>query len=260
MHDSPILGANIVPDATDLPDVPTHVSNLINAFEPKLVIPCTSGARPTGVEGMTIFETDTNTTRVYDGTKWTSPGVVICTSGTRPGGALLYRGLTVFETDTGNMMVYYGGTTGWKPPWSTAWGILDYAIEPDPHLGFDTTPHDIHADTRLSWTAVGNRLVKVTINAVINVASAAPAGYTIDLYEGTSPITGGRLDQNNSVNQFGNPCHGTVLMTPAAGTRDYRFYITAVPGSTGLIGIPASATFPITTMVEDMGPTGNAPT
>ncbi len=49
----------------DIPD-----ASEMNRIEDQLVIQCTSGTRPTGVEGQHIFETDTNRGYYYDGSGW----------------------------------------------------------------------------------------------------------------------------------------------------------------------------------------------
>ena len=42
----------------------------LNQIEDQIIVTCTAGTRPTGVEGRRIFETDTNRELLYDGAAW----------------------------------------------------------------------------------------------------------------------------------------------------------------------------------------------
>lgn len=60
-------------------------ANAISYWSKQVVIQCTSGTRPTAVEGMTIYETDNDCLCVYDGTAWvqiTSEAATVATSET----------------------------------------------------------------------------------------------------------------------------------------------------------------------------------
>ena len=157
MHNSPLLDLPL-PDSSDVPDVPTHLANIVTPLEERAIIPCTSATRPTPVLGMTVFETDTKLTRVYDGTRWILPGVGVCTSGTRPGQT--YVGMTVFETDTGNMMTYCGAAIGWCPPWNTSWGMPANGQARGSYSGI-TSAQEVTI-VQATFTSVGHRRYEIT--------------------------------------------------------------------------------------------------
>ncbi|GIF08646.1 hypothetical protein [Actinoplanes siamensis] len=60
------------PSLSSAPNVPQDIQNLAAALDAKVggVILCTSATRPTGRHGAVIYETDTRTFRLYDGTNW----------------------------------------------------------------------------------------------------------------------------------------------------------------------------------------------
>lgn len=79
---------------------------------------CTSATRPSSpAEGFTIYETDTNLYRYWNGSAWVTlldpatsgllGGIYLCTSATRPSAPT--EGVTVYETDT-NLYLYWNGT------------------------------------------------------------------------------------------------------------------------------------------------------
>jgi len=74
---------------------------------------CTSTTRPTlvaGDEGKAIYETDTDLTRIWTGTRWKLQERIICTSTTRPTGLVAAdEGVVIYETDT-NMEFFWTGT------------------------------------------------------------------------------------------------------------------------------------------------------
>lgn len=77
---------------------------------------CTSTTRPTysaGEEGKTIYETDTNLVRIWNGSRFEIQGPVICTSATRPPSLVSAdEGIEIYETDTG--FRYFWNGTAWR--------------------------------------------------------------------------------------------------------------------------------------------------
>jgi microcystin-dependent protein len=76
---------------------------------------CTSTTRPTAIsadEGKAIYETDTDLTRIWTGTRWKLQERIICTSTTRPAGlGTADEGVQIYETDTNSEYVWTG--TSW---------------------------------------------------------------------------------------------------------------------------------------------------
>jgi hypothetical protein len=68
---------------------------------------CTSTTRPASpFVGQTIYETDTKTNFVWNGSSWTPSGITVCTSSTRPTSPV--EGQTIYETDTRRHKTWLG--------------------------------------------------------------------------------------------------------------------------------------------------------
>ena len=96
---------------------------------------CTSGTRPSlvsGDEGTAIYETDTDLTRIWTGTRWKLQERVICTSSTRPAGLTAAdEGVAIYETDTNSEYVWTG--TAWQGSTSVPIGsVIEYYGSTEP--------------------------------------------------------------------------------------------------------------------------------
>ena len=113
---------------------------------------CTSSTRPASpFEGQTIYETDTDFVRSYDGSNWkTVNGAVVCTSSTRPSSP--FEGLIIYETDTNQMLVYSG----------TAWVIVG---------NIDQSPY-------AAWTSYTPVLTAATTNPTLGTGSTQSGYYS----------------------------------------------------------------------------------
>lgn len=129
----------------------TEIDAGLVVTSPKVV---TSGTRPTGgalFDGLLIYETDTKKFYSYNGTAWVAlpPGVILCTSATRP--ASPYTGMYIFETDTKRTYVY---DSTWKHVSNTTREEVDQQ-EFVPAANRDST-----SATTVNWTT---ETVSVTV-------------------------------------------------------------------------------------------------
>ena len=176
--------------------------------------------------------------------------VIVCTSGTRPTSPP--EGMTIYETDTDKLLVYTTATTGWVPPWNTAWGVLDYE-QVTTNQGSITTITDL---TGLSATATvsANRRIRTTLSfewlgqdagarhiAYITDSSSVSVARHVWDVPGTGDLT---------------VCTLSIIESPAAGsfTRKGRLERSTGTGVTELRG--ASPARPAFILIEDIGPNG----
>jgi len=92
-------------DPTEYVDVDVDINQNYDKIDlnlPNFV--CTSATRPaTPFVGMTIYETNTNVTRLWDGTIWRQQGIAVVTSTTRPSNPVVGDG--IYETDTDRQLL-----------------------------------------------------------------------------------------------------------------------------------------------------------
>lgn len=107
------------PAPSDAVDVTADLDNNWDVVDAVVgTIICTSSSRPsTPFTGQTIRETDTGFSYIWDGTTWvfTTRGITMCTSGTRPDATHSFVGLMIYETDT-NLIYICTNATG--PVWT----------------------------------------------------------------------------------------------------------------------------------------------
>jgi hypothetical protein len=91
---------------------------------------CTSTTRPALLpadEGKTIYETDTDLVRTWDGYIWHLQERIICSSTTRPAGLTGGdQGVKIYEVDTGLEFTWNGSS--WIPPNPSPLGIIAQGI------------------------------------------------------------------------------------------------------------------------------------
>lgn len=174
-------------------------------------------------------------------------GVITCRSTTRP--TNVSKGQVIFETDTGSVLVWYGATTGWKPPWNTAWGHVGSAAVTTDNGGI-TSLVDL-AGLSVTFTAVAGRRYKITLDAYLNSSAggdisslviANGGGTQLQSSQAYMPATG------VSVRQV-----AMVTATPGAGSTTYKARASRAIGS-GTLALAAGATYPAVIVVEDIGP------
>ena len=177
----------------------------------------------------------------------------VCTSTTRPSAP--YVGQTIYESDTGSFLVYYGATTGWKPPWSQPWGSISYA----------STPSNVSVKNGNILTST----ISVLNNRRYRIHGHCNAFYSTSVNDvaGFSIVVGGAVIQQTMVAAtvasyaaYGVEVvgyHTATATNVALGCNLYNVSIVGV----GTHSFQASATFPISIAVEDIGPAvSTAPT
>lgn len=225
---------------------PTHSAMHTNVQDAIVAVETTLGLDPQGSSASVAARLDIE-------------AITICTSSTRP--AAPTRGKTIFETDTGNLLVYYGATTGWKPPWSVSWGRLTATS----------------AQTTVTAAASGIG----TVEALVNIFSAGVPTLANRSYKITAEFVVRALNNVTSFASFRvrrTNLAGAVVLGPiekaknagAAGLARETVTLTAYDTP----GVQASQSWcvsaqtdastidifnPSLVIVEDLGPTGNAP-
>lgn len=102
--------------------------------------------------------------------------LIVCTSSTHPGTP--YVGMWIFETDTGNLLQYQSATTGFTPPWNTAWGEVGRSVK-TANQGAITTITDV-TNMSVTWTAVANRRYKITVKTqCTNSVASIQTGFVV---------------------------------------------------------------------------------
>jgi hypothetical protein len=208
---------------------------------------CTSSTRPASpFAGLTIYETNTKLLYTYDGAAWVySGGTIICTSSTRPASPI--EGLPIYETDTDRQLIWNG--VAWRQPWNRPWGSLGTAL-----LTGGANNGGGVLTGNVAITAVANRLLKITVQVGIYVASDVGTGIlfirrnTANLSKATPKSTGTATGDVHSSVFFG-------VDTPPAGATTYDVHYTAVTATTRSVDSNIMNSFII---VEDMGPNGAA--
>lgn len=175
--------------------------------------------------------------------------VIICTSSTRPVSPA--AGQHIYETDTSLTLVYHSATTGWKPPWSTAWGYVAGGTSTSDQSGI-TTVVDI-SGLSATWTAIATRRYLTTVFAPrisqhasaseINVLLTDGAGTFLTLASSTAPAT--------NTTFAGMQWQESGL----SGSTTRKARIQTVAGTCDVDG----ASYPGQIIVQDIGPSGVAP-
>lgn len=98
-------------------------------------------------------------------------GVYLCTSTTHPLNP--YVGMRIYETDTGKELTFQSATTGFTPPWNTAWGVVGQAQAVADQATI-TTVVDVTSCT-VTWTTVANRRYLITAICLVQNTTAAAA-------------------------------------------------------------------------------------
>lgn len=111
----------------------------------QVVVTCTSGTRPTAVEGRLIFETDTNLLRVHDGSTWRAIS--------NTAGRITVAGTQIGSTDgSGDITISFGVTFSAAP-----------IVVCTPQIG-STTQIAVHYPSSATTT---QQVVRVTSNDAV---------------------------------------------------------------------------------------------
>jgi len=196
---------------------------------------CTASTRPSSpFSGMTIYETDTKNSLVYDGVvgAWKYVGNrCLCTSSTRPTGSMITEGLEIYESDTDKTYININGS--WvQNVLSTGPAELGYAqITSNSANNTTATPADV---TGLSITVtVGSRPVILEAQAETSHSSGSTYDYKFFcLYEGSTQL--GRCIHLDEGSAAPTTQYIRIRLTPSAGSHSYKVAIAPGSGSRGM--------------------------
>lgn len=175
---------------------------------------------------------------------------IICTSSTRPTNPFV--GMKIYEMDTAKALTYAGPTSGWNPPWNTAWGHVGSASVTTDNGGI-TSLVDL-AGLSVTFTAVAGRRYRVVLDAFLNssvggdissLVIATGGGAQIQSSQAYMPASGVSVRQQ-----------AVITVTPSAGSVTYKARASRAMGS-GTLALAAGATYPAVMVVEDIGPAAN---
>ena len=166
-------------------------------------------------------------------------------------------GMTTYLTDTGSIEVYYGATTGWKPPWKLPWGYVNRTELATTFTQSSSSAYDV-TGMSVTFTAVANRFYRVEafmpyVERVNGVATR------FAIYNGNTRLQGSVVDGSNpGTFSVGTSAVPSIITTFSAGSTTVKCRIESAGGS-GTMSVSAKEVYPYIS-VEDVGPSGNAPT
>jgi hypothetical protein len=160
--------------------------------------------------------------------------------------------MTIYETDTDKMLVYTTATTGWVPPWNTAWGRVASASSSAATSSIGTSFADVNG-LSVTWTAVANRYYRTTIQLPIYQQATSNGYASLTLTDGSNnqQILVQKLVASGASTSFTLTHLGTIAAGSA--TRKARISVDAGGGT-----IAYASNYPATILVEDLGPSGTA--
>jgi len=175
-------------------------------------------------------------------------GVILCTSTTHP--ANPYVGMRIYETDTGNELTYQSATTGFTPPWNTAWGVLGY-VQVTANQGSITGATDLTSLT-LTTTFIANRRIQLKGNVLLQDTVGTDQIFC-QITDATPTLVQQANGDPNAANQ-NVTVQPEIILSPAAGLKLYKLRAGRV--GSGIVTMAAGATFPAWFSVVDLGSNG----
>ena len=168
-------------------------------------------------------------------------------------------GMTTYLTDTGSLEVYYGATTGWRKPWAMPWGVLGSQVSTTAFATSST--HTAYQDAGLSCSVayVTNRILKVTWAGNFYTAGGVQSiGYK--MLRGSTTVREGAVADTALSNSVSMSVTLTAVFTTSSTTTEtFKGQIKAWSANTA-VNDYADASAIRSFIVEDLGPSGNAPT
>lgn len=189
--------------------------------------------------------------------------IVVANSASRPSSPT--QGMTVYEQDTNRLLTYTTATTGWQPPWNTAWGVKDYSKITSNSASVSSTAGTNLATMTLS--IVEGRLYRFHANGILNMTTNGDRFQVLLKDSGGSEIarlfdfTGpnvGTVSTVGSTYTGGIYRHGfsghVMYVAATTTTTTFSFWLSRSGGS-GSATIDAAASAPAYYAVEDVGAT-----
>lgn len=180
---------------------------------------------------------------------YTEGATAVCTSSTRPSAPTV--GQVICETDTGNVLVWYGNTTGWRPPWNTAWGQVGSAVNSSyDQTGSGTTLIDVPS-VAFAAAEVSGRRYRVMASADVYSTGGGDA-VQISVVRSATVICRA-LSAPLVATQSGNVTCLGIYTAVATGSATWKLQFArgtggGVPHTIAIPGVPT------TLILEDIGP------
>lgn len=182
-------------------------------------------------------------------------GVSLCTASTHP--ASPAKGDLAYETDTGELIQYQGATTGWTPPWNTAWGTLAYRTQTVSSPGMPAADAVFSLMQPGAITFPGNRRVRLRAWFGAWFNTTVGGSFVFSIKEGATTLGQAKSTAAIAANAV-CPMPVEANITPSAGSHTYTV-AGANPTAVGNTTAEASATEPAYFIIEDLGPSGPPP-
>lgn len=225
------------------------------------VIWANAGARPAATEGLLGYQADIDQLQLGNGTSFVPYGnIVVCTSATRP--ATPFKGLAIYETDTDKLLVYTTATTGWVPPWNSAWGYITGTTAITTTNSASAAFVDI-TGAALAWTQIAaNRRHRYTImgHTFVNPAGATAIA-PVRMVDAALALKGtpSRVDTFPAV---AATVAAFLSVQPletgiAAGAVARKLQVSGIAGGNGTFFVDGASGRGALFMVEDIGPNGS---
>lgn len=160
-------------------------------------------------------------------------------------------GMTVYDLDKDALLIYAGATSGWRPPWNVAWGVLDYAQVTADQTGITT----ITSLTTLTTTATvpANRRIRTTISGEW-LGQVLNDRHIVYIADGADVALRRQILDVADADSL-NPFHLSYVEATTAGSITRKARMERSSG-TGACQLRASATNPAFILLEDIGPAG----
>jgi hypothetical protein len=179
------------------------------------------------------------------------------------GGGTPARGAQSFLTDTMEYQVYYGATTGWRRPWTIAWGTVGQVFATGGLQEVKTSGWVDVTGATGAFNLLTNRLYRVTFSALLVNTYAGQNQWNFRAVNVTAGNTGLFETSGNTIAAAGHQAvatHSRVFAATATGATTIKLQI-AVVQTTGTSGmnISASTAVPLEMTIEDIGSSTVAP-
>lgn len=153
--------------------------------------------------------------------------------------------------------IYSGATDKWRPPWNMPWGfVANVGLTALAQAVTSTTAVDVTGAT-VTFTAVANRLYRVSSMVPLVVQSGTTGTTKVGIYDGSNNALTQLIDQAVPITGAVrvNGCGFYIASGIAAGSFTFKLRALTSAGTATISGA-TSDPGPVTIVVEDIGPNG----